>query len=177
MINSFLNQPYNEYELLASIKSGNSEAFKEIYERFSANLLSAIFRIVQDEEIAKDLLQDSFIKVWLNIHKYDSSKAGLYTWMLTIARNNTFRYLSCKQTNLSLDELSLDTLGTIVPTYHAIGMVDWVESVLKDNELRVVDLIYFQGYTFQEISNEFGLPLGSVKTYVRRALQRLRNNV
>lgn len=175
-MNSFSNQPYNEHELLVSIKSGSSVAFKELYERFSPNLLDTIFHIVCDEELAKDLLQDSFVKVWLNIHRYDSSKAGLYTWMLTITRNTTFRYLSCKHINLSLDELSPEMLGTTIPKYQAIGVMDWVESTLKDNELRVVNLVYFQGYTFQEISNEFGLPLGSVKTYVRRALQRLRDN-
>ncbi len=176
-MNSFLTKSYDERELLASIKSGNSTAFRELYERFSPNLLRTIFHIVYDEELAQDLLQDSFIKVWLNIHKYDSSKAGLYTWMLTITRNTTFRYLSSNHTTLCLDELPPETLGIIVPTYQAIGVVNWVESVLKDNELKVINLVYFQGYTFQEISDEFGLPLGSVKTYVRRALQRLKNNV
>ena len=173
----FLTQSYDEHDLLISVKSGNSKAFEEVYERFSPKLLSVIFQIVYDKEQAQDLLQDSFIKVWLNIHKYDSSKAGLYTWMLTIVRNTTFRHLAYKHKNICLDELPHETLGVTIPTYQAIGIASWVELILKGNELKVINLVYFQDYTLQEVSDEFELPLGSVKTYVRRALRRLKNNV
>ncbi len=160
---------------MLSLKSGSSKAFDELYERFAPKLLSVIFHIIHDQDQAQDLLQDSFIKIWRNIHRYDSAKAGLYTWMLTIVRNTAFRYLTRKQLDACIDELPAETLVTI-PAYQIIGVRSWVNSVLKGNELNVINLVYFQGYTFQEISDDFDVPLGSVKTYVRRALQRLRNN-
>jgi RNA polymerase sigma-70 factor (ECF subfamily) len=173
-----LTQPYNESALLCSLQSNNAKAFEELYDRFAPNLLSVIFHIVHDESQAQDLLQDSFVKIWCNLHKYDPSKARLFTWMLTIVRNTTFSYLqTSRHTCCCINEVSVETIGVTTPSYQTIGLTYWVNSILSGNELRMINLMYFQGYTFQEISDEFGLPLGSVKTYIRRALQRLRNNI
>ena len=177
-MNSVLTQPYNESVLLASLQSNNPKAFEELYDRFAPNLLSVIYHIVRDESQAQDLLQDSFVKIWCNLHKYDSSKARLFTWMLTIVRNTTFNYLhASRHAHYCIDVIPVERAGITTPSYQTIDLIHWVSSVLSGNELRMIKLVYFQGYTLQEISDEFSLPLGSVKTYVRRALKRLRNNV
>ena len=175
-MNLDLTQPYDEFSLVTSLQAGDPKAFEELYYRFAPNLLSIIFHYVRDQSQAQDLLQDSFIKIWCNLHRYDPTKGGLFTWMFAITRNTTFRYLSSEHTLLSIDSIAVESRSVITPSYQTIGLIPWVNSILSGHELRMINLVYFEGYTFQEISDEFGFPLGSVKTYVRRALQRLRSN-
>ncbi|WP_020603447.1 sigma-70 family RNA polymerase sigma factor [Spirosoma spitsbergense] len=171
-----LTQPYNESALVTSLQAGHLKAFDELYTRFAPKLLRVIFHYTHDRDQAQDLLQDSFLKIWRNLHRYDPAKGGLFTWILTITRNTTFRYLSSNHTYSSIDDIAVEIIGVTTPTYQTIGVTCWVDSTLSGNELIMIKLVYFEGYTFQEVSDEFGFPLGSVKTYVRRALQRLRVN-
>lgn len=176
-MNQVLTQPHNEHSLVTSLQAGDPKAFEELYYRFAPNLLKVIYYYVHDQNQAQDLLQDSFIKIWCNLNRYDATKGSLFTWMLTITRNTTFRYLSSNRVFSCIDDINVVRMGSTTPSYETLGLVQWVNSTLSGNELRMISLVYFEGYTFQEISDKFNFPLGSVKTYVRRALQQLRGNI
>lgn len=170
-----IQKNYNESALITRLQSGNAKAFEELYNRFSPNLLNILTSIVHDQMQAEDLLQDSFIKIWRNLHQYNSKKGRLFTWMSTIVRNCAFDYLQTfRQPHYCIDEISLERMGTVTPTYQTIDLAYWVNSSLCPNQRQMVNLVYFQGYTHQEVSDEFGVPLGSVKTYLRQALNHLR---
>lgn len=171
-------QPYDEAALIHALKAGNQKAFEELYDRFAPSLMGVIQRILADSQQAEDVLQDSFVKIWLSLNRYDPSQGRLFTWLLTITRNTALSQLRARNDpHDPLHEVPTELTGVVIPDYHTVAIRDWVTTLLNENELRMIDLMYFRGYTYQQISDELAVPLGSVKTYVRRALGRLRNNL
>ncbi|HEX8460116.1 MAG TPA: sigma factor, partial [Segetibacter sp.] len=77
---------YQESELVTLLKQRDESAFNYLYDHYSGSLYSIILNIVPDRELANDLLQEIFVKIWRQIETYDSSKGRLFTWMLNIAR-------------------------------------------------------------------------------------------
>ena len=80
-------------KLVSKVKDADTSAFAEVYDRYSGALNGVILRLVADQDIANDILQDSFVKIWKNIQSYDQAKGSFYTWMLNIARNTSIDYL------------------------------------------------------------------------------------
>ena len=78
---------YTEAELIALLKSRQQPAFGYLYDNYSAALYAVVLAIVPDKEIANDVLQEAFIKIWRQIDSYDAAKGRLFTWMIHIARN------------------------------------------------------------------------------------------
>jgi RNA polymerase sigma factor (sigma-70 family) len=172
---------YNEEELVAHLLSKDQKRFEAIYNYFSAALLGIINQIVHSEEIAQDVLQESFIKIWNSSDSYTSAKSRLFTWMLNIARNTAIDHLRSKHGKMekkiqSIDNFS-DTVGnggiTIAKNHDHIGIKKLL-SELKDEHREIIELAYFEGYTQDEISKKMNIPLGTVKTRARMALQTLR---
>ena len=173
----FHTSPYNEAALLTSLQLGHQKAFEELYDRFAPNFLGILVRIVHHQEQAEDLLQESFIKICSKVKYFDSGKGRLFSWMLHIVRHTAFDYLetqAAKQVYHSIDLISLELAGVVTPSYQTIGLAEWIQSILSIEQRQVVELVYFQGYTQQEIANEFGIPLGTVKTRIRTALHQLK---
>ena len=172
-----LTKPYDQDALLNLLRAGNQKAFEELYDRFAPNLLGVLIRFVHDEKQAEDLLQDSFVKIWRFLPQYDPAKGRFFTWMLRIVQNMALTYLQQPQQRLlRIDDLAQETMGSVTPTYHSIGLAQWVDSCLAVHHRQVIDLVYFQGYTQQEVADEFGIALGTVKTRLRQALSRLRTS-
>jgi len=78
---------YSESELVRLLQQRSQHVFSYLYDNYSGALLSIICNIVKDQELANDVLQEVFVKIWRQIESYDSSKGRLFTWMLNIARN------------------------------------------------------------------------------------------
>ena len=76
-----------EQKITDLLAQGDKRAINLLYEHYSSSLYGVILKITINEEIAEDALQETFVKVWKNTHKYDSSKAKLFTWLFRIARN------------------------------------------------------------------------------------------
>lgn len=171
---------YNEEELIALVRNKSNEAFGSLYDNYSAALYGVILKVVIYEEPAQDILQDSFVKIWNNFSSYDSSKGRLFTWMLNIARNTAIDALRSKQgkmesKNQSIDN-SVDALNAnskVNTSVDHIGLKEVLKK-LRPDYVTLIDLAYFQGYTQDEISKELNIPLGTVKTRVRTALNQLR---
>ena len=169
-----------EIGLVAHLKQGDEAAFAELYDSYSAMLYGVITRIVSDKGDAANLLQDCFIKIWTNISSYDPTKGRFATWLINVARNTAIdftrsKYFSQKRKNHNLDYLvcaetpsaatriSVETLGLR-------QLVDKLTPVCRE----VIEWMYFDGYTQQEIADNFGIPLGTVKSRTRLALKELR---
>ena len=170
---------YTEVELVTLLKDRENKAFGYLYDNYSSALYGIIYPIVNDVELANDVLQEVFINIWRKIESYDSSKGRLFTWMLNIARNASIDVLRSKSYQNSQKNQSLmDTVNwnssLQMQQTDTIGLYKLLEK-LKEEQRVLVDLAYFKGYTHEEIAEIEGIPLGTVKTRIRNALIQLRN--
>jgi RNA polymerase sigma-70 factor (ECF subfamily) len=160
------------------LKTKQEAAFSYLYDNYSSAIYTIILNIVPDKELANDVLQEVFVKIWRQIESYDSSKGRLYTWMLNIARNASIDTLRSKnyqksQQNRELTENVYDTVGSTQTKVDQIGLRKLVHN-LKEEYKVLVELSYFQGFTQDEISKMLSIPLGTVKTRLRSALIQLK---
>lgn len=166
---------------MSLLKSRDSKAFSYLYDNYSASLYSVIAQLVNDIEIANDVLQEVFINIWRKIDSYDPVKGRLFTWMLNIARNasiDTLRSRSYQNTrkNQSLQENTEwpEPGKPDLVNIDNIGLKRVVERLKKEHRV-LIDLAYFKGYTHEEIAEIEDIPLGTVKTRIRNALMQLRD--
>lgn len=171
---------YSEAELVSLLKQGEEEAYSYLYDHYSAALFGVILRIITVQEEAEDILQEVFIKIYHHIGNYDVSKGRLYTWMLQIARNTAIDTLRSKEFQKTKKIHALDeSVNNGIKDLSSTSNVDYlgldkVLSTLNEDQRKVINMAYFQGYTQEEISKELGIPLGTVKTRVRNGLIQLR---
>ena len=174
---------FNEEEMVELLLTANPQAFSVLYDNYSKALLGIIKKIILEEEVAEDILQEVFLKIWNNRSSYDASKGRLFTWMLNIARNCSIDYLRSKQNKFnekiqrgekSVNEIN-KTSGVETRVDH-IGLKTVLNQLKEDHRI-LIDLVYFEGYTQDEISKKLDIPLGTVKTRVRAALITLREKI
>jgi RNA polymerase sigma-70 factor (ECF subfamily) len=169
---------YQESELVTLLRQRNGSAFSYLYDHYSGSLYSVIVSIVPDKELANDLLQEVFVKIWRQIESYDNTKGRLFTWMLNIARNASIDAIRSKnyqqsQQNRELTENVYNEGGSTQTNTDKIGLRKIVQK-LRDEYRVLVELSYFEGYTQDEISKMLNIPLGTVKTRLRNALIQLK---
>ena len=171
---------YSEENLVLLLKKRDQQAFSYLYDNYSAALNGVIYRMVEDKELAEDILQEAFVKIWNNFANYDTGKGRLFTWMLNISKNLTIDTLRSKgykkQKKISTDENSVSNYrdkSMNAERFDTIGLRKQL-AVLKPEQKNIIDLAYFGGYTQEEISKEMDIPLGTVKTRMRSALIELR---
>ena len=168
----------NEVQLVSSLKQRDKAAFGKLYDNYSGALYGVILRILNnEEEMAQDVLQDSFVKIWNNFESYDSSKGSLFTWMLNIARNTAIdKTRSLKRNPIqSLDQnvhLMESSPGHLI-NVDQIGLKETVDKLKPEHKI-IIQMAYYGGMTQEEISTELKIPLGTVKTRARAALTELR---
>lgn len=169
---------YQESELVTLLKQRQESSFSYLYDHYSASLYSVIIGIVSDREVANDILQEVFIKIWRQIESYDTSKGRLFTWMLNVARNASIDAIRSKgyqqsQQNRELTEKIYDVAGSTQLNTDKIGLRKIVYKLKEDYRV-LVELSFFEGYTQDEISKMLKIPLGTVKTRLRTALIQLK---
>jgi len=167
-------------QLIAQLRAKSKSAFSYLYDHYSPAIFGIISRIIPEEEVAEEVLHDVFLKYWEKIEHYDHSKGRLFTWMANLARNQSIDKLRSKELKRAEKTDSLesyvsdkeDTNGTSQKV-DAIGLKE-VLKTLREEERFIVELAYFKGYTQSEISEEYEIPLGTVKTRLRMGLKALR---
>jgi RNA polymerase sigma factor (sigma-70 family) len=169
-----------ERSLVASIKSGDQKTIATLYTMYSPALLGIISRIIKFDEIAEDVLQETFVKIWKSIDQYQESKGRLFTWMARLAKNTAIDHLrgrgyvnSLKNSDLDEVFLEVDRDNQIVYNPETIGLKKLTMNLCASQKA-ILDLIYFQGYSQSEVAEELNIPLGTVKTRLRMAIMTLR---
>jgi RNA polymerase sigma-70 factor, ECF subfamily len=167
-----------EDELVALLRERSEDGFNLLYERYSAALYGVVTRIVKSEEAAQDVIQDAFVKIWKSFSGYDKSKGSLFTWILNVARNTAIDYTRSKHVRHNIQNgdavVSMGNKLGVSNSFDHIGLKEQVEK-MKAEHREVIDLLYFEGYTHEEASKHLNLPLGTVKTRIRTAVQQLRS--
>jgi RNA polymerase sigma factor (sigma-70 family) len=171
-----------EDELVSKLKSRDTIAIQALYDMYSGALLGVISRIIQQTEVAEDVLQETFIKIWNSAESYDSSKGRLFTWMMNIARNLSIDKLrskdfknSAKNQDIDNNVDFIDAQKEVTFNTDVLGLKDIVTS-LKPELNNVLNMVYFKGYTHTEAAEKLNLPLGTVKTRIRMAIMELRKH-
>ncbi|MFN0204460.1 MAG: RNA polymerase sigma factor [Bacteroidia bacterium] len=177
------NIPAAERALISLLKSKNKEVIEILYDRYGGALLGVAEKIMKSEALGEDVLQEAFVKIWLNAESYDSSKGRLFTWMLNITRNLAIDKLKSKHYKQSLQTDSAEAAMNVsenndsdsILGEEGIGLQE-VLNQLKPDQRQLIELMYFSGYTQAEISEELNMPLGTVKTKMRAAMLVLRKH-
>lgn len=170
-----------EEELVFLLKSKDQKGFNILYNNYSGALFGVISKIIQSDDDANDLLQDTFLKIWRNIDNYDPSKGSIFTWMMNIARNLSIdRVRSAdfrdSSQNISMEQniiYQVDSEHQTVMDVDSIGLRKVVDT-LRPEYRQLIELVYYKGYTQAEVSEEYGIPLGTVKTRIKAAVGSLR---
>jgi len=171
----------DDADLLVRLQARDPEALRKLYDRYGRIAFSLILRIVQDRGIAEDLLQESFLRVWTRVASFQPGRGALGAWLLAVARNQALDYKrSLQGRNWSL------TNGDMEQTLSVTAAEDQVLDSLELRRLQsafaelpavqkqILELAYFDGLSQSEIAGRLQLPLGSVKTWTRSALNTLR---
>ena len=151
-----------------------------VYDQYAASLYGIVNRILDDDQIAEDVLQQTMLKIWKSIEGYDPGKASFFTWMSVIARNTALdqkrlKTFQAKQKTISVDEIVYKPMisipeGTGIDTASLLSRLD-------RNYRIVLEYAYLKGYTQQEIADTLTIPLGTVKTRLRAAIGMLRDEL
>ena len=151
-----------------------------LYDHYSGSLFGLINRILGDEQLAEDALQRSMLKIWENISSYDMAKSSFFTWMSVIARNTALdqkrlKAFQAKQKTIQVDEVVYK--GVVKTPDGAKIDAARLLAGLEENGRIVLEYAYLRGYTQQEISDLLNIPLGTVKTRLRKAISDLRGQL
>ncbi len=170
-------------KLIEELQAGNQRSFQRIYELYSESLYGVIYAIIRDASISEEILQDVFLKIWDNAKSYDPAKGRFFTWVLNIARNAAIDKMRSKgfrnsKLNLTSDNFVdiLESKTNVSGKMDAIGLqkyIDILEPVCK----KIIDLLFFKGFTQKETAEELKMPIGTVKTRNRICIDKLRTTV
>jgi RNA polymerase sigma-70 factor, ECF subfamily len=165
--------------LVQMIKSKSERGFNILYNNYSRALYGVLFKYVRRTELADDLLQDTFVKIWKHIDGFDPARGSLFTWMLNIAQNLAIDYLRSAvhrkqslQVNIDLLSLTKNYKGHITSNVNELEFMDFKNKALQldSKYAEVIDMIFFYGWSHEQTARLLKLPLGTIKTRARKGL-------
>lgn len=170
-------------DVIARCALRDQRAFRELYRHTAAKLYAVALRIVRREDWAEEVLQESFVNIWNHIAEYDSARSAPLTWMTAIVRNRALDWL--RRPNLERGDEDYDLLVEAVAddapgpdmvlgaSRDARALADCLEQ-LTGNQRQTIVLAYSHGLSHGELAQHLKQPLGTVKTWIRRGLDRLK---
>ncbi len=170
---------------LAATAAGDERAFKKLYQATSPHLFALLLRILRTQDSAEDALQDVYVKIWQKAKTYESKRGAPLSWLMSIARYRALDLLRRSDPEMGLPEdaemaaIVLSDNETSGPqanseTMQSLGAVDHCLQTLRPEQRRSLMMVYYEGLTHQEMSDRLDMPLGTVKSLVRRGLIGLR---
>ena len=174
-----------ERSLERRLKARDERALGELYDQVAPWVLGLTFRILQDEDEAEEVVGDVFVQVWRHIDQHDARRGPLVPWILSIARNRALDVLRRRRRWWRKTERIAEAQGApedaVASTQHEAAVPGWpvhrevhaALAALPEEQRRVVLLSYFEGLSHREIARRLKQPLGTVKTRMRMAQQRL----
>lgn len=150
--------------------------FKSLYINYRPAMLAFVSRHLTDVQFMEDIVQNAFVKIWRNIDQFDSRKAGIYTWMISICKNEMVDFLRSKHSIRFVElELGIAADDRTRITDH-LDVSRLVES-LNTEDCNTINLLFLHGYTYEQVSLIKKIPSGSIKTRVRKIMKALRTQV
>ena len=167
---------------IASVALGDREAYRRLYDATSPKLFAVALRILRDDSRAEDVLQDSFVNVWNGAAGYNASLSAPMTWMVTIVRNRALDYIRRNDRRaVELDDELAAVLESSLPTPVDLASHGQDAAALQTclkrldaGQRQAIAFAYFQGLTHSELAATLRIPIGTVKTWIRRGLEKMR---
>lgn len=172
--------------LVRSLLRQDVSAFEQLYKRHSRVVYSLVLRILQQASTAEEVVQDVFLQLWRNATRYDAARGPFLPWLLTLARNRALDQLRLKGERQRRREDQTDDLPTVsaTPDYESTldekrqtERVRTLMSSLNPKQRRAIELAYFEGLSHTEIAETLKEPLGTVKSWIRNGLLRLKEGL
>lgn len=169
-------------DLMGLVEGGDSGAFAGLYDRHGRAAYSLAYRMAGERQAAEDLVQDAFLDVWRAARSYRADRGSVRTWVLSIVHNRGIDQLRSAASRRRVQD-RVEATASIAQPSEAFSEA-WRNSqrsqvhealkVLPAEQLQVLELAYFSGYTHTEIADLLGLPLGTVKGRMRLGLKKIR---
>lgn len=169
--------------LINRTAEGDREAFETLYRHSSRRLYGMLLYLLKDRELASDILQEGYIKIWLNAGEFRYRKGSPLTWMISIMRNQAIdrmrhddRRPQCVDLDDAVPGPADDMDGPLEQTerQHQQARLQQRLNGLPEQQRDAIGLAYFQDLSHAEVAEKMGLPLGTVKTWIRRGLLEMR---
>lgn len=166
-----------ENHIVELIREKNEKGMSLLYDYYGDTLFGIALKVTKDEDLAKDVLQESLLKIWNKIDSYDQEKSKLFTWIFRITRNTAIDKI--RSANLKADqEIQME-----VSNVYSVGIEGFQPDLMDvkkhlnalDEKYQVVlDALFFQGLTQQEASEALDIPLGTIKSRLKIGLRELK---
>ena len=155
--------------LLALVARGDEEAFRALFRRYAGSFLALARRMGLDGAAAEDVVQEAMIRVWQKAKEFDPRRGSARAFLLTLGHHAAVDEVRRRAARPLPLEPGLDAQGHLDRTRLGRAL-----KALSPEERRVIEVLYYQGYTHREAARLLGLPLGTLKTWARRALSKLK---
>jgi RNA polymerase sigma-70 factor (ECF subfamily) len=168
--------------LLQACASGDQTALHGLYAGTAPQLFGLALRILRSRELAEEIVQDSFLAVWRNARTFDPGRGAAMAWLTRIVRNRCIDVLRQRGRETLLDDASTEdwedpasSPADVVALSRDARRLQECLDELEECPRKVLRLVYYEGVTYKEAAAHVGVPLGTVKTWVRRSLIRLKS--
>jgi RNA polymerase sigma-70 factor (ECF subfamily) len=167
--------------LLAAVAKGDKAAFERLYGATRAKLYGVLLRILGRPELADDVMQETYLKVWQMAGKFDPTMASPITWMVAMARNRAIDIVR-KKGDISVED-SPEAFGVAAETPPPLARREMTEELrrllgclgkLDPEKQRIVLLAYYSGWSREQLSHKLDIPVNTIKTWLRRSLLEIR---
>ncbi len=162
------------------------DAFEQLYDRHSRIVYALVLRIVQQASTAEEVVQDVFLQLWRNASRYDARRGPFVPWLMAVARNRALDHLRLKSERQRRREDQTEELPPVIdfPQFEKAldekrraERVRAVMGALNPQQKKVIELAYFEGLSHTEIAETLKEPLGTVKSWIRNGLLRLKEGL
>ncbi len=162
-----------------AISQGDRSAFEKLYTQCSGQMLAVAIQLLNRKDLAEEVLQETFVKVWYNANNYHAERGSVLTWLISIVRNRCIDEIRHKQVERKSENkvpipsdinLNLENFTSISHNSQLTTCVEQLES----SQRQTIQLAYFKGLTHREIMQHLEAPLGSIKSWIRRGLESLK---
>ncbi|MGE0697995.1 MAG: sigma-70 family RNA polymerase sigma factor [Hyphomicrobiaceae bacterium] len=169
--------------LMERVAAGDRAAFTDLYNRTSGKIYGIILRIVRRRDLADEIMQELYVKIWERAGDFDPARASAIAWMAAIARNRALdevRRKSIVEAGAPLEEAG-DPVDTARPVLELLEVADdWARlshclEALEANRQQIVRLAYLDGCSREELAQRFGAPVATIKTWLHRSLKQLKD--
>lgn len=170
-------------DLLWLVESGDAEAFAALYDRHGRAAYSLAYRMMGNRQAAEDLVQEGFIKIWRSATSYRAERGSVRTWVLSIVHNRGIDHLRSSASRRRTQEKVELTAQTSQPSEAFAetwrntqrGQIQAALKTLPPEQLKILEMTYYSGYTHTEVAEMLELPLGTVKGRMRLGMKKIRD--
>jgi RNA polymerase sigma-70 factor, ECF subfamily len=172
-------------ELLASVATGDQQAFAALYDLMSSRVLGLVTRVLRDHAQSEEVMQEVFLEVWQNAPRFDVSKGAATTWIMTMTHRRAVDRVRAAQSSRDRDTkigirdylIDYDSVAESVEITVENERVKKAMARLTELQRQAVILAYYGGYSHSEVAEMLHIPVGTIKTRLRDGLIRLRDEL